>query len=86
MSDVLSPTQVIHLLQGRIGQDFSGECHLTEEEANDIICMLSDNVLVSREPSKKQISDGIAAWSFDDSEPITAVYRIYKAMIDEKQT
>lgn len=85
MSDVLSPTEVIQLLQGRIGQDFTGECHLTEEEANGIIRMLSDNVLVSREPSKKQISDGIAAWPFENSAPFTAVYRIYKAMIGEKQ-
>lgn len=77
------PIEMAKLIKSRIGQDFSGECHLTEEEANIIINLLTSNVSVPREPSERQISAGIAAWPFESSAPFTAVYRIYKAMTGE---
>lgn len=38
------PMELVGLVEGRIGQDFDGECHLTEEEARQIAACIREMV------------------------------------------
>jgi len=38
------PMKLVGLVEGRIGQDFDGECHLTEDEARQIAACIREMV------------------------------------------
>lgn len=44
MSPMTDPMKLVGLVEGRIGQDFDGECHLTADEARQIAACIREMV------------------------------------------
>lgn len=61
------PMELVGLVEGRIGQDFDGECHLTADEARQIAACIRE--MVEWRPIETAPMDGteVVAWDGSDN-------------------